>query len=158
MSKTQLQPLRQEEQAAVRKVIYSMAELTGEEVDPDEEHIIETANRAVENVTGLVDRVEELERRLDDLEARAPTPAEKEYAEMDRSDKARVVRGKLVNTAEATNDRASMTYKDVVSTFDGQPSPGHAYDIMAETAELFDGVVQDTNHEGDKRIRLNLRA
>jgi len=140
-----------QERAAVRKVIYRLSELDGEEADADEMDILEAANKALENVADLQARVETLEVKFEELDERAPSPDRKAYDQMDRADKATVVRSKLRSEAEATNGTASMQYKDVVRTFDGNPSAGHAYDIM-ETAAKGDGYALGTNGEGRKRL------
>lgn len=143
------------EYAAVRKVIYRLAELDGEEVDPDETNLIEAANNALENVEHLDNRVTELEARLEAVEERAPDPAKKSYDAMDKADKATVVRQKLRSTAEATNGKAKMEYQDIIAVFDGHPSAGHAYDIM-ELAGKEQGYNYGKSPEGTKRLTFDL--
>jgi uncharacterized protein YydD (DUF2326 family) len=116
--------------------------------------MVEIANRGLENIERLTDRVEELETKVEVLEERAPDPNEKRYAEMDRSDKAAVVQSKLRNEAESTTGTAKATYKDIVRIFDGQPSAGHAYDIM-DTAGEGDGFNMGTAPDGTKRLTFN---
>lgn len=143
------------ENAAVRKVIYRLAELDGSTVDPDETNLIEAANTALENVETLDNRVTELETRLESVEDRAPEPSKMKYDSMDKADKATVIQQKLRSTAEATNGKASMDYQDVISVFDGNPSPGHSYDIL-ETAGEKQGYNYGTSPEGTKRLTVNL--
>ena len=85
-------------------------------------------------INELFEEIERLNDRVDELESRAPTPGEKEYAAMDKSDKATVIREKLYNEATGTNGKAKVGYKDVIRMFDGEPSPGHAYDLMEKAA------------------------
>jgi hypothetical protein len=141
---------------ATRKLICRLAELDGEEADPTEMSMVEIVNRSVENVERLTDRIEELEAQVEVLEERAPDPSKKQYDEMDRSDKAAVVRSKLKNEAESTTGTAKATYKDVVRIFDGQPSAGHSYDIM-DTAAEGDGFNLGTSPDGTKRLTYNER-
>lgn len=143
------------EQAAVRKVIYRLAALDDSAQGTENMDIIEAANTALENVEGLATRVENLEVQVENLQDRAPDPSKKTYDEMDKSDKATVVRQKLKNRAESTTGKAAMSYKDVLTVFDGHPSAGHAYDIMRSVGEA-DGFGYDKNPEGQKRITVNL--
>lgn len=142
------------EQAAVRKVIYQLAELDGTETDDMD--IIEATNEAVETVEDLTERVADLEAQVEVLEDRAPSPDDQTYQEMDRMDKAAVVESKLQAEADATNGTAQMSYTDVVRVFDGRPSAGHAYDIM-ETAATADGISLGQDPDGQKRITYDDR-
>jgi len=145
------------EQAAVRKVIYSLAELTGEEMDPHETPVLEAASVALDNVEAMQQQLLELEARVDDLEDRAPRPEKKRYDRMDKADKVTVLKQKLRETAEATNGRAAMTYDDVIRAFDGEPSPGQAYDLM-EAADSHDGYTYEEAPDGTKRVTHSVNA
>jgi len=142
------QPTSGPEQAAVRKVIYRLAELDGTECNED---MITAANEALENVENLANRVTELEAQVEALQERAPDPSRMDYDDMDKSDKATVIRSKLKAEADATNGRAKAEYKDVIRMFDGYPSAGHAYDLMEATAEL-DGCNYSQAPDGSKRL------
>lgn len=142
------------EQAAVRRVIYGLAELDGELVNPEETPLVEAASMGLENLEEMTARMEQLEAKTDALEERAPEPSKKQYEDMDRSDKATVVQSKLRKEAESTTGAAKAGYKDIIRMFDGHPSPGHAYDIM-ETAAEGEGFNQGTDPEGTKRLTFN---
>lgn len=142
------------EQAAVRKVIYQLAELDGSTVDPDDTMILRAASDALENVEDIADRLADAEERLAALEERNPEPSEKDYDAMDKADKATVIRSKLRRQAESTNGTASVKYKDVIRAFDGRPSSGHAYDIMAAAATV-DGFEFGESLGGEKRLAFD---
>lgn len=144
------------ESAAVRRIIYGLAELDGEVLSPDETPLVEAAGKAVENLERLADAVDDLEGGLEELEQRAPDPSKQSYDQMDRGDKATVVRSKLRKEASATTGKSMATYKDIVRMFDGYPSAGHAYDIM-ETAAEGDGFDLGTSPEGTKRLTYDER-
>lgn len=144
------------EQAAVRNLLFSLAQMDGRELDADNYSLVEVARMAGENVATLQERVSELETAVETLDARAPDPEQKEYDNMDRSDKATVVRSKLRSEANATNGKARATYNDVIRIFDGRPSPGHAYDIMETVGEM-DGFEMGTSPDGTKRLTYNER-
>jgi hypothetical protein len=133
------------EMAALRKIVRTLA---GDDVAPDA-HILEAATAAVE-------RVERLEAKVEAIDQRAPSPDKKTYDEMDRHDKATVIRSKLRAEAESTGGKARAKYKDIVRMFDGRPSAGHAYDLM-ETAAEGDGFALGTDPEGHKRLTFDAR-
>lgn len=139
------------EQAAVRKLIYRLAELDGDMVDPDTTPIVVAAGEALDNVAELTARVDTLEAQIETLRERAPDPSRLDYEQMDKHDKATVVRSKLRAEADATNGRAATTYKGVLRMFDGHPSAGHAYNLMAAAAEG-DGYKVGESPEGQKRL------
>jgi len=143
-------------QAAVRKLIYQLAELDGVEMDPEETGILEAVSRGLQNVNDLLERVDELEDRVETLEQRAPEPTELEYEQMDRTDKAAVVQARLRDQAAGTTGKAAVTYRDVVGIFDGQPSAGHAYDIMETAAEAGPFKI-DTSPADTKRLTYDQR-
>jgi len=142
------------EQAAMRKVMYSLAELDGRATDDMD--LLDAANATLENVEQLQRRVTELEAKVDAMNERVPSPDQKAYEEMNKADKATVVRSKLKQEAEATNGRAAVTYKDVIRMFDGAPSAGHAYDIMDAAGET-EGFDMGKSPDGTKRLTCNLR-
>mgnify|MGYP000565406822 CR=1 FL=1 len=142
------------EQAAVRKVMYRLAELDG--TDADDMDLLTAANEALENVEDLQRRVTELEAKVESIDDRAPDPSRMDYDSMDKADKATVVRSKLKAEAEATNGAAAATYKDVIRMFDGHPSAGHAYDLMRAAGER-DGCEYDTAPDGSKRLTYNAK-
>jgi hypothetical protein len=119
------------------------------------------ANRRMLN--HLRDRVEELEsdnERLADRVAELeqvvnPDPATA-YDEMSRDRKVFRVRKALVEEAATGHGAASMDYKEVRWLFDGQPSPGHAYDLM-ELAGALDGFEYDNSHD-TKRVTVKLAS
>jgi len=104
-----------------------------------------------QRIAQLEETIAELEARIEQLEDRAPHPREKAYQQMDRSDKATVIQTKLKQEAQATNGRASVYYDDVVRMFDGQPSAGHAYDLLELAAEE-SGFRYEQDQEGKKRL------
>lgn len=106
-----------------------------------------------QRMTELESLVGELTERIQELEARAPDPGDQAYDAMDKSDKATVVRDKLYKQALATNGKDAIDYKDVMRIFDGNPSPGHAYDIM-EKAGNAPGYNYADGPDGGKRLEV----
>jgi len=155
MSQTETPTPTGVEQATLRKLAYTLAELDGEPVDPETTPLIEAAREGLDNVQDLQERVAELEDRVTTVEQRAPDPSAKSYDEMDKSDKVTVLRSHLKQQAEGTNGRAALSYRDVIGVFEGHPSPGHAYDLM-EQAATAEGFAYDTDYDGNKRVRVNL--
>lgn len=102
-------------------------------------------------IAQLEETVENLQAQIDALEERAPDPERKQYEEMDKSDKATVVKEKLKRVAQNTDGRAQAKYKTVIEWFDGHPSPGHAYDIM-KVAGMADGYNYGETPDGTKRL------
>lgn len=123
------------------------------------EEIKDSADPALERtkmrqrITELESLVGELTERLQEVEARAPDPGDQAYQAMDKSDKATVVRDKLYKQALATNGLDAIGYKDVIRMFDGNPSPGHAYDIM-EKAGNAPGYDYTKGPDGSKRLEV----
>lgn len=140
------------EQAAVRKVIYRLAELDG--MDADDLGIIPAANQALENIEALTERVDALEDEVDDLKDRAPDPKRQAYEDLSRSDKVTVVCSKLRSEADATNGQAAAQYKDILRMFDGHPSAGHAYQLMNAAADR-DGFQVGKSRDDTKRLTYN---
>jgi len=111
------------------------------------------------DVWELEDENEQLRERVAELEEIVdPDPNSREYEHLTKPQKVHRVRRSLVEKAAQTRGKARMKYDDVQWLFDGQPSPGHAYDLMELAAEL-DGFAYDqAGGDGQKRIRVNLDA
>ena len=116
--------------AAVRRLIYSLAEPDYEARKDYDKSLAEAAGDAAERVASMAERIDALEAEVERLEDATPDADPENYDQMGKHEKAAVVRSKDRATAENTNGKAAMTYKDVIRTFDGRPSSGHAYDIM----------------------------
>jgi hypothetical protein len=142
------------EQVAARKLIFRLAEVDGEEM-PTDTTLIDAVNEAVEQFEEMTARIDALEDRIDELETATPDAEAKEYGRMDKHDKAAVVRSKLREVAENTNGKAAFNYKDVIRVFEGQPSSGHAYDVM-EVAGNADGFNYGESPGGTKRLTVDL--
>lgn len=135
------------EMAAVRKVLTHMAGY-----DPDEDHVpnseVQLASEAVERFNDLAETVAELRQVVD------TDMGTLRYDQMTKKDKVRQVRAYLVE--QAKGGRPFMTYDQVVTLFNGHPSPGHAYDLMklAGNAEGFE--YQEPNDERPNRLVVNV--
>jgi len=140
------------EQAAVRKVIYQTAGLDG--MDTGDMGIVEAANQALENIEDMAARIDDLEDKVDALNDRAPDPKRKAYADLSREDKVTVVCSKLRAEAGAPTGAAAAEYKDILRMFDGEPSAGHAYQLM-DAATNRDGFQVGKNAGGTKRLTYN---
>lgn len=137
------------EMAALRKLIYRMAEID----DPEETTLIDAANQAAENYDELRETVAEVERvAQDDLDRM-------EYEQLGKEDKVRIIQSHLVEDAE--NNRrgtAALNYREVRLLFDKRASPGHAYDLM-ELAGEEPGFNYEQNKDGkNNRVTVNLDA
>jgi cell division septum initiation protein DivIVA len=130
---------------------------TSTETDPLVEALRRKVKLLEEQNETLLETVEELEARVNTLEARVPEPAKQEYDQLDKHDKATIVRQKLYETAKSTNGKAAMSYKDVIAVFDGNPSAGHAYDIMGLAGER-DGFNYGQGQDGSKRLTVDSRT
>jgi len=104
-----------------------------------------------QRMTEIENRLDTIEARLDELANRVPKPSKKKYENMDKYDKAAIVRTKLKEIANNTDGSAQAKYRDIVEWFDGQPSAGHAYDIMDEAAEDIEFSLGETP-DGEKRL------
>ncbi|WP_435065866.1 hypothetical protein [Halobaculum sp. EA56] len=120
------------------------------------------AQTALQQVADLRDElaekektIERLEYRIAELEGRVdPDPHAKDYDDLERPEKVRMVRQELVRRAEATNGKAALDYSDVQwSVFDGHASARHCYDLM-ELAAQEDGFVEDDS--GTRRITVDV--
>lgn len=101
----------------------------------------------------LRDRVAELEDLIhDDLR-------EFEYHQLTKKDKVRQLQAELKRRAEdANNGKASMNYKAVKWHFDGQPSAGHAYDLMELAGESQGFNYEERGKNQANRLIVNLDA
>lgn len=113
-------------------------------------------------VKDLENRVETLEEQNEDLHAtietlqdRVPDPMHMDHDNLSKQEKATILRTKLKKMAEASRGKAAMDYKDVMQVFDGQPSPGHAYDIM-EVVQYRPGFSYGQSPDGQKRVEVDL--
>lgn len=116
-------------------------------------------NHLQERVWELQDENEQLRDRVAELEQVVdPDPGSVNYEQLTKSQKVHRVRVALVEkAAREHNGKTRMDYNDVVWLFDGNPSPGHAYDLMERAGEL-DGFEYDKPDGGNKRITANLDA
>jgi predicted nuclease with TOPRIM domain len=121
--------------------------------------LIEALRRKVNTLEDDLDRLEqensELRERVEELEHRAPTVEEKEYCDLEKSEKVKILRDKLRETATATNGKASLGYKGVMALWNGRPSVGHAYDIM-RTAGMMEQTEYGDGRNGKKRVTIDL--
>lgn len=129
----------------------------------DLEKRMEALSRARDYLQKRVNELEtennDLRDRLADLEEIVdPDPASRDYQQLTRGQKVRRIRRVLIEQAVSRqNGKAAMEYDDVVWLFDGNPSPGHAYDLMGLAGEL-DGF-EFVDPEGrNKQIRVDLAA
>lgn len=143
------------EQAVIRKFITRAAELDGN--DTYDHNFVETAHRAIENIDELGQRIDDLEADIQSVEERVAEPGQMEYTQMGKAEKATVVRSKLKREAEATSGRSAAEYKDIIRMFDGQPSAGHAYNLMDAAAQV-DGYAVGKSPDGTKRLTCTLEA
>lgn len=125
------------------------------DTDPLVEALRQKANHLTERLDDLEAENESLRERVDTLEARVPEPSAVEYERLDKHDKATIIRQKLADTASSTNGKASMQYKDVIAVFDGNPSAGHAYDIMNLAGQI-EGFKYGSSPKGEKRLIVTL--
>jgi len=116
-------------------------------------------NSAVDRIQDLERENNELRRQLAEVQSEVnPDPGSKAYSELTRDEKVHRVRRQLVDYAQSDHSgKASMKYREIKALFDGQPSPGHCYDLMRLAGEL-DGFTYDENGDGNKRIRVDVEA
>ena len=114
----------------------------------------------------LLDRVDDLEDENDSLreelaelrEVVNPDPGSTEYDALSKAQKVHRVRRYLVEqAATATTGKSQLLYREVITLVDGNPSPGHAYDLM-EAAGNLDGFEYGEDAGGTKRVTANLEA
>jgi len=114
---------------------------------------IETARELRKENDRLRERVAELEKVVD------PDPTT-EYKELTKEQKVRKVRKALLRDALDASGRASMKYTEVRAIFDNNVSPGHAYNLMEQTAHM-EGFAYDRvgpQNQGQKRVRVETDA
>ena len=117
--------------------------------------LLDALRRRINYLHERVEELEELKDRVETLEARVPEPSSLDYDQMDKHDRATVIQSRLEETARSTNGKASMGYKDVIATFNGEPSPGYAYDLM-ELAGQGEGFNYGEDPDGGKRLTFNV--
>lgn len=101
---------------------------------------------------------EDLRERLGKLESVVDTDFnEVGYERMERDEKVRYIRWKIAQIARNTNGKAMMDYKDVMTLFDGKPSPGHTFDLMSEVANK-EGFDFQERTDQNNRIVVNTDA
>ena len=112
-----------------------------------------------ERLAELEDENDDLRERVAELERVVDTdPGRGTYEELSKDRKVYRVRVAVAKrAAESSNNRGAMTYKDVYWLFDGHPSYGHCYDLMARAAEL-GGFEYDTSGDTPNRITSNFDA
>lgn len=152
MSSTPDEPRIDKGAAATRKFLSNVAELDGTDTwDMDE---LDTSEQAIEIIASMHQTIETLEARVELLEEKLPDADHRDYEQLDRYDKATIIRSQMREVAQNTNGKAAMQYKDIERHFDGKPSAGHCYDIM-ETAANGDGFQLGENNDGEKRLTFN---
>lgn len=133
--------------AALRRVLYAVGD-------------VEADASILEAAVATAERFEQLETELEELRSVVDTDmGEVSYEKMTKRDKVRIIRSKLVEEAEqSATGKTAMDYQDVRWLFNGRPSPGHAYDLMAMAAES-SGFNYEENPQGqNNRITVNLDA
>lgn len=101
------------------------------------------------------DTIETLESRVAKLEQVVdPNPGSTDYDQLTRPQKVHRIRVALLEEAK-DGKPPIMKYDDVRWLFNGNPSPGHCYDLMELVADA-EGYVyeQAGNGDGQKRIRV----
>ncbi|MFB6201579.1 MAG: hypothetical protein ABEI98_06180, partial [Halorhabdus sp.] len=107
-------------------------------------------------IDDLEAEVEELRELIEEHDRVVDTDLDgKSYEQLTRTDKVREIRRALVEEAagSATN-KASMEYQDVRWLFNGRPSTGHVYDLMAVAAQESGFHYQE--REDDSRLVVDL--
>jgi len=126
------------------------------------ETLSDANRRAIDHLQDRVDALEAekdtLRERIDELEDLVVTDLDAmSYEQLTKRDKVRAIREHLGDEAESTpNGKASMTYREVWALFNGQPSPGHAYDLMRIAGDG-DGYSYE-EYDGDRTNRLTVNA
>jgi len=117
----------------------------------------EQVAHAVNRITEIADKNERLRERVGELEAELnPNPDSKPYKELSRDEKVQKLREYLVSMASSKHsEKFAMEYNDVVTLFEGHPSPGHAYDLM-EIAGNADGFEFKEFDDRTNQLRVNL--
>lgn len=106
------------------------------EVRPED--ALDVAQRALAKISALEDDIEQLQSDRDDLRDRVVSlelrisefDDDRDYSDLSRDDKIGMVREELFEHATGGRGRA-FDYTDVRDVvFDGEPSPGHCYDLI----------------------------
>ncbi|MFC6765989.1 hypothetical protein [Natrinema soli] len=118
---------------------------------------VESVARIVDRIDKIAEENERLRERVGKLEAELnPNPDSKPYKELSRDEKVQKLREYLVTMASSRHSgKFAMEYNNVVALFDGQPSPGHAYDLM-EIAGNADGFAFKEFDDRTNQLRVNL--
>jgi chromosome segregation ATPase len=105
------------------------------------------------------DDLADLQATVADLRGRVdPDPESTAYREKSREQKVHEVR--VANARKAAgraNNRAQMTYRDVMALFGEQPSAGHAYQLLELAAEG-DGYEYRDGDDRCNRLTVNLEG
>jgi len=129
-------------------------------VQSELDRINQNAVTAIQNSTELREENERLRERVAELEEVVnPDPAT-EYEDLSKDQKVRRVRKALLRDALDASGRATMTYTEVRAVFDNNVSPGHAYNLMEQTAHM-EGFAYDragSQNQGQKRVRVESDA
>lgn len=115
-------------------------------------------SRLWDAVDDLQDENERLRERVAELEDVLMADLDAmNYDQLTKRDKVRAIREHLLDEAGSTpNGKASMSYREVRTLFNGHPSPGHAYDLM-ELAGDAQGFEYE-RRSGDNKNRLVVNA
>lgn len=141
-----------------------------DDVDDDVRILLERLNGEVgalkRKTFALEERARDLEAENDQLreelaelrEVVNPDPARTDYDSLSKDQKVYRVRRFLVEqAASSATGKSQLSYREVLTLFDGHPSAGHAYDLMDAAANL-DGFAYGKNADGEKRVRVELDA
>ena len=139
-----------------------------DDLDDDVRIVLEQLNGQLEafkrKTFALEERVNDLEEENDHLrgelaelrEVVNPDPGRTDYDSLSKGQKVHRVRRYLVEQAATSpTSRSQLKYKEVQTLFNGNPSAGHAYDLMQAAGNL-DGF--DYAESGEKRVRVNLES
>lgn len=106
------------------------------------------------NIARIIKRVNELEAELERVKGVTNAdPDRTAYEQLTKEQKVYRLRSKLVEIAENTDGTARMEYDDVRKMFGGNPSPGHAYDLMRAAGEI-DGFDYEENTPDGMKKRI----
>lgn len=114
-------------------------------------------NHDRQDINELQEEVQRLQHRVEVLEERTPSPSQKTYDEMDKDDKATVLREAMKREARKQGGTAMMKYKDVMRLFDNYPSAGHCYDIMERADEDENAFQYGEGPDGERRVTYDER-
>lgn len=131
---------------------------------PDVEDLPALVDAMRRKINAQNERIDELEATLEATRGRVahleevvnPDQGALDWEQLTKAQKIYRVRTALVDEATKRGGKASMDYRDVRFLFDGQPSAGHAYNLMETAAEL-DGFDYDEDHD-PTRVTVELDA